>query len=236
MQPSTQKPASDRAVLCQRGSELAEFVPLFSELGISVEIHSGELPSPENLEGARLVVIAGQRLAEGKPPAIRLWPRTLAVVDDGSKTLAAHLNRIGVAMVIRRPIHPRALRLLLLHELYRGPERRIKKRVLIGHPIRAGVGLFKQNATLLELSRTGARIALASPPKVGTLIQFVLGKELTNSKPIKIRAKVVRSIPPQNGTGRGESEVGLALLHYRRERTPAWWDQALHSWPRPTQM
>ena len=145
-------------------------------------------------------------------PAIRRWPRTLAVVDDGSKTLAAHLNRIGVAMVIRRPIHPRALRLLLLHELYRGPERRTKKRVLIGHPIRVGVGLFKQNATLLELSRTGARIALASPSKVGTLIQFVLGKELTNSKPIKIRAKVVRSILPQNATAGGESEVGLALL------------------------
>jgi len=210
--PSTKQPVADRAILCQRGSEIAELVPLLEELGVTVEIHSGEMPIPEQLEGARLVIIAGQRLAEGKLPAIRRWPRTLAVVDDGSKTLAAHLNRIGVGMVIRRPIHPRALRLLLLHELYRGPERRAKKRILIGHPIRAGVGLFKHDATLLELSRTGARLALASPPKIGTLIQLVLGKELTNSKPIKIRAKVVRMIAPTSRTGRGESEIGVSLL------------------------
>ncbi len=213
MSPSTNKPVADRAILCQRGSELAEFAPLLADLGIAVEIHTGELPGPEVLAGACLAIVAGQRLAEGKPASLRSWPRTLAVVDDGSKTLAAHLNRIGVAMVIRRPIHPRALRLLLLHELYRGPERRAKKRVLIGHPIRLGVGLFKQNATLLELSRTGARIALTNPPKIGTLIHFALGKELTNSKPMKVQAKIVRSIRPGSGAGAGESEVGVALVN-----------------------
>jgi prepilin-type N-terminal cleavage/methylation domain-containing protein len=212
VKPSTTKTVADRAVLCQRGSELAEFASLLGELGLSVDVHTGELPTAEVLAGACLVVVAGQRLAEGRPVALRSWPRTLAVVDDGSKTLAAHLHRIGVAMIIRRPIHPRALRLLLLHELYRGPERRAKKRVLIGHPIRTGGGLFKQSATLLELSRTGARIALANPPKIGSLIQFVLGRELTNAKPIRVRARVVRAIAPTSGTRAGESEVGVALL------------------------
>ena len=98
--------------------------------------------------------------------------------------------------------------LLLLHVLYRGPERRIKKRVLIGHPIRAGAGLFKHDATLLELSRTGARLSLANPPKVGTTMQLVLGKELTNGKPIKIVAKVVRSVRAAAGR---DDEIGLAL-------------------------
>ena len=211
MNPSTKKTASERAVLCQRGGELADFAPLLAELGVAVEIQSGDLPSAELLAGARLVIVAGQRLVESRAPTVQRWPRTIAVVDDGSKTLAAHLNRIGVAMVVRRPIHPRTLRLLLLHELYCGPERRIRKRVLIGHPIRAGVGLFKQDATLLELSRTGARISLANPPKIGTTIQFVLGKELTNSKPIKVQAKVVRCVRPADGSGRGEGEIGLSL-------------------------
>ncbi len=211
MNPSTKNTAQDRAVLCQRGGELAEFAPLLSELGFTVETHTGDLPGDELLVGARLVIVAGQRLAEGRAPAVQRWPRTIAVVDDGSKTLSAHLNRIGVAMVVRRPIHPRALRLLMLHELYRGPERRIRKRILIGHPIRTGVGLFKQDATLLELSRTGARISLVNPPKIGTTIQFVLGKELTNSKPIKIQAKVVRCVRPASASGRGEGEIGLSL-------------------------
>jgi prepilin-type N-terminal cleavage/methylation domain-containing protein len=212
VKPSTKKTVADRAVLCQRGNELAEFASLLGDLGLSVDVHSGDLPTAEVLAGACLVVVAGQRLAEGRPVALRSWPRTLAVVDDGSKTLAAHLHRIGVAMIIRRPIHPRALRLLLIHELYRGPERRGKKRVLIGHPIRTGGGLFKQSATLLELSRTGARIALANPPKIGSLIQFVLGRELTNAKPIRVRARIVRAIAPTSGTRAGESEVGVALL------------------------
>lgn len=211
MNPSTKNTAQDRAVLCQRGGEFAEFAPLLSELGFTVETHTGDLPGEELLVGARLVIVAGQRLAEGRAPAVQRWPRTIAVVDDGSKTLAAHLNRIGVAMVVRRPIHPRALRLLMLHELYRGPERRIRKRILIGHPIRTGVGLFKQDATLLELSRTGARISLVNPPKIGTTIQFVLGKELTHSKPIKIQAKVVRCVRPASASGRGEGEIGLSL-------------------------
>lgn len=211
MSPSTNTSSSDRAVLCQRGNELAEFVPLLGELGVAVEIHTGDLPGDALLAGARLVIVAGQRLVDGRAPSLRRWPRTIAVVDDGSKTLAAHLNRIGISMVVRRPIHPRALRLLMLHVLYRGPERRIRKRVLIGHPIRTGVGLFKQDATLLELSRTGARISLANPPKVGTTIQFVLGKELTNSKPIKVQAKVVRCVRPAGASGRGEGEIGLSL-------------------------
>lgn len=212
MKPSTKPPAADRAILCQRANELAEFEPLLTELGLSVEVVTGELPSATAVAGARLVVVAGQRLAEGRPPAVRSWPRTLAVVDDGSRTLAAHLSRIGVAMIIRRPIHPRALRLLLIHELYRGPERRGKKRVLIGHPVRAGGGLFKHGATLLELSRTGARLALANPPRIGSLIQFVLGKELTNGKPIKVQARVVRSIENGQGGRAGEREIGVALL------------------------
>ena len=211
--PSTKPPAADRAILCQRANELAEFEPLLVELGLAVEVVTGELPSTAAVAGARLVIVAGQRLAEGRPPAVRSWPRTLAVVDDGSRTLAAHLSRIGVAMIIRRPIHPRALRLLLIHELYRGPERRGKKRVLIGHPVRAGAGLFKHGATLLELSRSGARLALANPPRIGSLIQFVLGKDLTNGKPIKVQARVVRSIENGQGGRAGEREIGVALLN-----------------------
>ena len=213
MSPSTNTSATDRAVLCQRAGELADFVPLLAELGMRVEIHDGELPSPEALAGARLVVVAGQRLSEGRAAAIRHWPRTLAVVDDGSRTLAAHLNRLGVAMVVRRPIHPRTLRLLILHQLYCGPERRGKRRIPIGQPIRAGAGLFKSDATLLELSRNGARLALAAPPKVGSVIQLVLGKELTNGKPIKLQAKVVRSIRAAGaGNDSSQGEIGVTLL------------------------
>lgn len=208
--PSSNDAASDRVVLCQRGSELAEFEALLTELGVRVEHHAGPLPSAEALAGARLVVVSASRLAESRTPPVQRWPRTIAVVDDGSRTLAAHFARIGVALIVRRPIHPHALRLLLLHQLYRGPERRARRRVAIGHPIRTG-GLFKQSATLLELSRTGARIELPQPPKVGSSIQFVLGRELTGGKPVKVKARVVRSLLATSD-GRPGGEIGLAFV------------------------
>ncbi|MFO0688529.1 MAG: PilZ domain-containing protein [Myxococcota bacterium] len=212
MSPSSNPPVSERAIVCQRGHELAEFVTLLESLRIPVEIVNGPLPSADQVAGALLVIVAGQRLTEGKAPALQRWPRTIAVVDDGSRTLNAHLARIGVSLIVRRPLPARALRLLILHALYRGPERRGKGRVMIGQPIRAGVGLFKQNATLLELSRTGARIELATPPKIGTQIHFVLGKELTGSKPIKVQAKVVRAIRAADPAGRTTGEIGVALI------------------------
>ncbi len=209
---STPEPAEDRVVLFQNRGELSEFAHLLSELAVAVEERSGRLPTPTDLEGARLVVVSGKSLLESGAPNLSLWPRTIAVIDDSSRTLVSHLSRIGAAMVIRRPIHPRALRLLLLHEIYRGPERRGRRRILIGHPIRVTSGLFRPQATLLELSSTGARIELPSAPKVGTKMRILIGKDLTKGKPIKLQARVVRSIRSAGDSSRTGAEVGVALI------------------------
>jgi hypothetical protein len=213
---STTLHSDDRAVLFQHGSELSEFSDLLSELAMPVDECSAGFPTPKLLEGARIVIASGKRLLESGTPNLSLWPRTIAVIDDSSRTLVHHLNRIGVAMVIRRPIHPRALRLLLLHEIYHGPERRVRKRVLIGHPIRISSGLFRPHATLLELSPTGARIELANAPKVGTRIRILIGKELTKNKPVKLQAKVIRSIRASSKSDLAESEIAVAILGAKR--------------------
>ena len=212
MSQSTAPQSHNRAVLFQHDGELSEFADLLSELAIPVQECSSGLPEPLELEGARLVVISGRRLLESGTPNLRRWPRTIAVVDDASKTLVTHLGRIGVAMVIRRPIHPHALRLLLLHEIYAGPERRIRKRVLVGHAIRVVSGLFRPHALLLELSPTGARIELANAPKVGSKMRILLGKDLTKTRPVKLHAKVIRSIGTSGKKSRSESEIGVVLL------------------------
>jgi hypothetical protein len=209
---STTPQSHNRAVLFQRDGELSEFADLLSELAIPVHECTSGLPEPSELEGARLVVISGRRLLESGTPNLRRWPRTIAVVDDASKTLVTHLGRIGAAMVIRRPIHPHALRLLLLHEIYAGPERRNRKRVLVGHAIRVVSGLSRPHALLLELSPTGARIELANAPKVGSKIRILLGKDLTKAKPVKLQAKVIRSIGASGKKSRSESEIGVVLL------------------------
>ena len=216
MSQSSNKRDEDRAVLFQRSGELSEFVDLLDNLGLSIDEQNGPLPTPKELAGACLAIVPGRLLIESNPPNLALWPPTVAVIDDSSKTLANHLNRLGVAMVIRRPVHPRTLRLLLLHQIYRGPERRANRRVLIGYPIRAGSGLFKSGATLLELSSTGARIELPTTPKIGSKLRVVLGKDLTHGKPLKLEGAVVRCIRPSAGKGRPQGEVGVRLLDPKR--------------------
>jgi hypothetical protein len=213
---STTPHSNDRAVLIQSEGELCEFADLFSELAMPVQECAEGFPKPTELEGARFVVVSGKRLLESDTPNLREWPRTIAVVDGWSKTLVNHLNRIGVAMVIRRPIHPRALRLLLLHEIYRGPERRGRKRVLIGHPIRVSSGLFKTSALLLELTPTSARLEVTNAPKVGSKLRILLGKDLTNAKTLKLQAKVVRRIRSSGAQSRGQSEIAVEILDAER--------------------
>ena len=56
------------------------------------------------------MIVAGQRLAEGRPPAVRSWPRTLAGVGDGSRTPAAQPDRIvEVAFDVNVGLLPDAL-------------------------------------------------------------------------------------------------------------------------------
>jgi len=213
---SSQEQLNTRAVLIQQSDELSEFAELLNEFGVSIDVRRGPLPTADDLAGASIVVVPGGRLTESGTPNLAFWPRTIAVLDNASKTLVSHLNRLGVAMVIRRPLHPRTLRLLLLHEIYRGPERRKRKRILIGHPIRVGSGLFPQRATLLELSPTGARLDLPNAPEIGSTLRLLLGKDLTLDKSLKLKVRVKRCIRPAGGQERSGSEVGVVLLDRKR--------------------
>jgi hypothetical protein len=182
-------------------------------MGLPTERCVTGLPDEDQLDGVVLVVATAQRLLESSPPHLSCWPTTIVVVQDTSKTLSAHLHRIGVSMILRQPVHPHALRLLLLHSIYRGPERRTRKRTPIGHPVRVGSGLFKSTATLLELSPSGARIEMARMPKLGTALRVQLGKELTRGRPVRLRTKVMRRIEKTMDTDQGRPEIGLSILN-----------------------
>ncbi|HEB88696.1 MAG TPA: hypothetical protein ENI85_03915 [Deltaproteobacteria bacterium] len=216
MNQSTATCEGHHVLLLQQEREFAEFADVLSDLAVPTEIRRGRLPEPTEIDDACLVIASGKRLLRGGTPDLRAWPRTFAVIDDGSKTLVSQLNRIGVAMVIRRPIHPRALRLLLLHEIYRGPERRDRKRVLIGHPIRIGAGLFKSRAILLELSPSGARVEMAHPPPVGSEVRLLIGRDLTRGRPIRLRGRVVRSLRSRSEDAACRGEAGLRILDPKR--------------------
>ena len=198
-----------KAILLQRDCELAEFLAVLTELEVQVVNCLSGLPARNELPTARLVIASAERLLESGPPHLSNWPRTFAVIQNPSRTLSAHLVRIGVTMILRRPIHPRTLRLLLLHEFYRGPEKRGGGRTLLGQPVRIGSRLFGSKGMLIDLSPTSARLQLAKAPKLASTLPIQLGRELTQGPPLKLKARVIRCSQLHGKRG---YEVGVAIL------------------------
>jgi hypothetical protein len=117
---------------------------------------------------------------------------TIAVVDSESQTLCGMLRRQGFRYVVRRPVHPEALRLLLGRSLFRGRERRDNARVSVGCEIALRFGLRRKPATLLELSRTGCRVLLPEWVEPGTRLSLRIPAPVTGNRPLVLVARVLR--------------------------------------------
>jgi hypothetical protein len=120
----------------------------------------------------------------------------IAVLDGDSKTLRKMLQRVDTDLLVRQPVHPAALRLLILHALYRGPEKRRTTRVSMGAPIRFRSGLRRRPAILAELSTRGCRMLVDSGRHRAVpdrLVTVVLPPEITNDKrSLSLRGHVMR--------------------------------------------
>ena len=122
------------------------------------------------------------------------------------------LRRIGFDLLVRRPVHPFALRLLLLRALYRGDERRREERKPIGCEVSYRMGLRRHTAVLADLSSRGCRLLSKRKLTVGTRITLQLPKELTGAKPLSLRSVVVRAIDsPEGSAPGGEYSYGVGF-------------------------
>ena len=157
-----------------RGGAIAASTPAPTKLLISTprRIESVKLPASGTPEGDRLVRIV--------------------VVSEDSTTLRARLREVGFDYLVRRPVHPEALRLLLLHCLYAGEERRSEPRVPVGFEVSFRTGLLPRRATLADLSTRGCRILSKWPLEPGKHITVTIPERVGVAEPVSLRGKVVR--------------------------------------------
>ncbi len=143
------------------------------------------------------------RLAPGNAESSDAHPETerdgapvrIVVAEQDSVSLRNQLRALGIDYLVRRPVHPGALRLLLLRALYRGPERRISVRYPIGGAVFTKTGLRKKPATLLEISLRGARVNTDQTCDPDTSISLILPKEFTGGRSLALSGWVVRCEP-----------------------------------------
>lgn len=186
-------------VLLHHDGELADVRRLLDELGADyVEKLGGS--DCAVAEGRWDVVIANPRRALNfRPDAGNSHATRIAILDGASRTVQSHLRRIRVDVLVRRPVHPAALRLLILHALYRGPERRKRRRVSVGAEVRFRAGLFRRSATLTDFSVHGCRLLTRHPVVRGKRIRINLPTQVTGGRSFGVAGTVLRIAPAPAG-------------------------------------
>jgi c-di-GMP-binding flagellar brake protein YcgR len=163
----------------------------------------------------------------------------IAVVDGDSKTMRRMLRISGIDLQVRRPVHPVALRLLILYALYRGPEKRRNSRVSVGAAVRFRVGLRRRNAILAELSATGCRLMVPKNSQAARpdgRLTLLIPPELNDGRSFSIRGRVARIVEAEAGSDaiamtfeklRTRSREGLAAVVAAHSHGPAMLDDEI---------
>ena len=186
-----QSSSSPRSLILHDG-ELADVCALIAKLGVEHSEHRGR-PEREIEEIAwDLVVATPKRLLE-LDLALDARPTRIAILEKDSRTLSSMLERAAIELIVRRPVHPEALRLLILHSLYRGPEKRVARRVSIGAPVRIRTGLRRRSAILADLSVSSCRLLCDEPIPEGRRVRVTVPAEIACGKSLSLSGRVVRN-------------------------------------------
>jgi hypothetical protein len=142
--------------------ELDDVQELLEDLGVAFGRVRGGAIVRNTPPPARLLVSTPRRIDAVSLPkhdseeAKRLV--RIVIVNEDSTTLRERLRQIGFDFLVRRPVHPEALRLLLMRALYTGEERRGEERVPMGIEVSFRTGLLPRRATMVDLSSRGCRL------------------------------------------------------------------------------
>jgi hypothetical protein len=156
-------------------------------------------------------VSAIDEASEGEDPPVRV-----VVVDQDSKTLRDQLRQVGFDYLVRRPVHPEALRLLIMHSLYRGDEKRREPRVAVGLEISFQTGEIPRRATLVDLSTGGCRLISSFELQAGKQILVTLPESLGATESITLEGKILRSSYDKRI---GEEGMHSAAVHFENLST-----------------
>jgi hypothetical protein len=184
-------PKSSGTLLFHDG-ELDDVCALLEDLGTRFSARLGELEAEDQQSPWDLIIGTPQRLLALPPQMLGSSRQRIAICGQDSRTLRNSLSRAGIDLIIRRPVHPAALRALLLHALYRGPEKRRLPRASIGAPVRYRAGWRQYPAILADLSLGGCRLLTPHPGQRGKTITLLLPADLTRGRGVALKARVLR--------------------------------------------
>lgn len=189
------QPSDSPSALVLHDGELNDVCALLDHLGTEFSERCGPSTPEDEARAWEVVISTPRRVLEFDPGISGVQPTRIAVMEKESRTLRSMLHRAGVDLLVRRPVHPEALRLLVLYSLYRGPEKRRSLRVSVGAQVRFRTGIRRRTAVLAELSATGCRLLATDTAERGSRIQIQVSAETTRGRNLNLSGDVVRCAP-----------------------------------------
>lgn len=187
------------SVLLLDDGELDDIQSILEEVGVPcARVRGGAIvqgtPPPQDLliSTPRRIDAVKQVATDAESPVVRV-----VVVNEDSTTLRKQLRSCGFDYLVRRPVHPEALRLLVLRCLYRGEERRREPRVAVGFEVGFRTGLKSRRAVLADLSMRGCRLVSEAPIDAGRRIRVNVPEALETGDPVSISGRVLRVDRPK---------------------------------------
>lgn len=174
-------------------------------------------PAQQSEERADLLVASAST-------ALTLGPRwsapdsaavTIAITQGESKTLCASLRRLGFDYLVRRPVHPEALRLLLHSSLYRNYDRRGAARLPAGCEVTWFEGWKWRSGTLLELSSRGCRLIPKRRIAPRSVLSITLPRSVAGWPWLRLKGRVTRTVRDDSRRGMLSAAVVFGDLSSR---------------------
>jgi len=193
--------------------ELGDVRELLGRLGTPFVERRGALLPEDRERDFGLAIATPQRMLSIQLDPSRPLPTQIAICDSDTRSLRNSLRRAGIQLMVRRPVHPAALRAIVLHSLYRGPERRRNVRVSVGAPVRFRSGWRQRPAVLADLSVGGFRLLAPHPVEPGHSIKLIIPAEVSGDRAFSLKARVLRAL-----VGPGASHTLTARFEKLRAR------------------
>ena len=172
--------------------ELADIGRLFAEFGLAFAEAPARVADVEAYYRASLVIASPEFLLERLEDPPQTHTARIVLMTDQGRTVRSRLTRSGVSWIVRRPVHPTALRLFILHCLYEGYDKRGNQRVSVGSEVQIRAGWRPRKALLAEMSQHDCRLVTHHPFEMDQSVSLELSRNVTGQRVLSLTGRVVR--------------------------------------------
>ncbi|MEE8474423.1 MAG: PilZ domain-containing protein [Myxococcota bacterium] len=167
-----------------------------------------ELQPPEEaanlsawLPPRRLLVVAAERALALRLPLQRMpeGAVAIAVTNSSSKTVGNAMQRLGYRYIIRRPVHPLALRAMLRQLVRPDAGKRRAPRAAFGAAVSWRIGWRRKRGSIIDVSADGCMLFSTDWTEVGSRLKIRFPAQIERGRAFTVRGLVTRCMPVARG-------------------------------------